>query len=103
MVKGGVHYMFKYTAFSGLILGGSMAIQAYRNKTSVLDFTAGGALAGALLRMHYGLANVVVGGMAGAVFGTIIGAVRTFELTGLGQTYECDRLKKLEERIITRE
>jgi hypothetical protein len=103
MVKGGFSYMIKYTGFSGLIVGGSMLIQAYRNKTTVFDYTASGAMAGGLLRMHHGMANLAVGAVAGGIFATVFGIVRYIELSSLDQTYEALRKKSLEEKIILRE
>jgi hypothetical protein len=103
MIRGGLSHAFKYTTFSGLILGSSMAIQAYRNKSSILDYTAGGAIAGGLLRMHYGLANLVFGSFVGSIFGTAFGVLRYFELSQTGRTYEATRHKRLEEKIIIHE
>lgn len=42
-IKGGVSTALKYSTFSGIILGSSMLIQAYRNKSNPLDFTLGGS------------------------------------------------------------
>jgi hypothetical protein len=103
MIKGGFSHAIKYTTFSGMILGTSMAIQAYRNKSSILDYTIGGALTGGLMRMHYGLANLAVGSVVGSIFGTIFGAFRYFELSQTGRRYEDSRYRRLEEKIILRE
>jgi len=68
-VKGGVKYGAKYAFFTGTIIGTSMLIQAYRNKSSVFDFSIGGALSGGVLRMHYGLYSLVAGATVGTLFG----------------------------------
>ena len=80
-----------------------MIIQAYRQKSSILDYTVGGAISGGLLRMHHGLLNLGVGSLVGSVFGTVFGVVRYWQLKGMGIRYEDLRQKQLEERIILRE
>jgi hypothetical protein len=61
----------RFLAFSTMIIGSSMLIQAYRNKSTIWDYSAGGAVAGGLLRMHYGLANLVFGSVVGSLMGYV--------------------------------
>lgn len=68
-VKGGMKYGTKYAFFTGIIIGTSMVIQSYRNKSSVFDFSIGGALSGGIFRMHYGLYSFVAGATVGTLFG----------------------------------
>ncbi len=89
--------------FSGLILGSSAIIQAYRNKSNPFDFTLGGAISGAILRMHYGLYNLITGAVVGGIFGSIFGALRYTQLIISNETYEDRHYNELKDRIITRE
>ncbi len=89
--------------FSGLILGSSAMIQAYRNKSNPFDFTLGGALSGAILRMHYGLYNLITGAVVGGIFGSIFGALRYTQLRLSNETYEERHYNELKEKIVTRE
>ena len=89
--------------FSGLILGSSAIIQAYRNKSNPFDFTLGGALSGALLRMHFGLYNLITGAVVGGIFGSIFGALRYTQLKLSNETYEERHYNELKEKIVTRE
>lgn len=41
-VKGGAKYGLKYAMFSGIMLGTSLVIQAYRNQTNLYDYSIGG-------------------------------------------------------------
>ncbi len=102
-VKGGSKLALKYVTFSGIILGSSLLIQAYRNKSNPLDYTIGGAISGGLLRMHYGLYNLATGAVAGALFGSIFGVFRYAQLRIMDQTYEQRHAAELKDKIITRE
>ncbi|RNA41390.1 hypothetical protein BpHYR1_053027 [Brachionus plicatilis] len=102
-IKGGTKYAFKFASFSGMILGSSMLIQAYRNKSSPLDYTIGGAISGGLFRLHYGLLNFMIGTAAGGIFGTIFGLVRYTQMKMMNLTYEERRYHKLKEDLIEKE
>jgi hypothetical protein len=41
-LKGGGAMAVKYMSFTGTIIGTSLLLQAYRNKSSPFDFTVGG-------------------------------------------------------------
>jgi hypothetical protein len=43
-LKGGSRISLRFVAFSGIIIGSSALIQAYRNKSNPLDFMAGGSM-----------------------------------------------------------
>ena len=43
-LKGGARISLRFVAFSGIIIGSSALIQAYRNKSNPLDFMAGGSM-----------------------------------------------------------
>jgi len=68
-IKGGIKFGSKYMFFTGTIIGTSMIIQSYRNKSSVFDYSIGGGFAGGILRMHYGLYSFVAGMTVGTLFG----------------------------------
>ncbi|CAF0709796.1 unnamed protein product [Brachionus calyciflorus] len=102
-VKGGTKTALKFILFSGIIIGSSMAIEAYRNKTTPFDFTIGGAISGGIFRMHHGIPNLVAGSVAGSIFGTVFGLVRYTQMKLMEMTYEERRYKELREKIIIRE
>ena len=68
-IKGGIKYGAKYMMFTGTIIGTSLLIQAYRNKSSLFDFSIGGLISGGTLRMHYGLYSFLAGSTVGAIMG----------------------------------
>jgi hypothetical protein len=43
-LKGGGATALKYLTFTGIMIGTSLVIQAYRNKSTPFDFTLGGGL-----------------------------------------------------------
>lgn len=100
MVTGGTRIAARFLAFTGIIVGTSLVIQAYRNKTTFLDYTAGGALSGGLLRMHFGFKGLIAGSVVGGVFGTVFGVARYWQLRLGNSTYEDQRYEFLKKKII---
>ena len=71
-LKGGGKYAIKYMFFTGTIIGTSVLIQAYRNKSSLFDYALGGLVSGSLLRMHHGIHSLIMGASVGMLFGYVI-------------------------------
>jgi hypothetical protein len=89
--------------FTGMMIGTAISIQAYRMKSSVLDYTVGGMVSGGVLRMHHGLYNLLFGSVVGGFFGSFYGIFRHTQLKLTGSTYEERRYKELSEQVIVKE
>lgn len=64
------------------------AVATYRNKSSVLEYTAGGALAGAMYKFPMGPKAMVPGFLVGGGLGTIAGTVTYGAMMLSGTTAE---------------
>ncbi len=102
-LKGGGKLAFRYGMFTGMMIGTAISIQAYKMKSSVLDYTVGGMVSGGLLRMNHGLFNLLFGSVVGGLFGSIYGVLRHTQLKLSGLTYEERRYKELSEKVVMNE
>lgn len=90
----------KVSPFFG-ISGTSTVLSSYRNKASVLDYTAGGVLAGSIYKFSLGPKGMVAGGFFGGFLATICGVmwVAMLKLSGIplseyyGQTHRYFRAR----------
>uniref|UniRef100_A0A0B6XZJ3 Complex I assembly factor TIMMDC1, mitochondrial n=1 Tax=Arion vulgaris TaxID=1028688 RepID=A0A0B6XZJ3_9EUPU len=83
----GFRFSSKVTFFSAIFLFASQIMAAYRNKTSVLDYTFAAGLAGGLARIHLGPKGMFAGSVVGVALGTFFGGIASVLLNtcGMGQ------------------
>jgi len=84
MMYGGFKVGWRLGLFTGSYMFFTTAVSTYRNKSSVIEYSAGGLLAGAVYKFPMGPKAVISGGLVGGVLGTIAGAlsVGIMKLTG---------------------
>lgn len=66
--------------------GTSTLLSTYRNKSSISDYTAGGILAGSILKSSLGPKGMISGGVFCGLFGTFAGAMWMGMLKLTGKT-----------------
>lgn len=74
-IKHATKWGLKTATFVGIFMVVSQSIAVYRNKSSVLEYVAGGAVTGSLFRLNMGLKGVVGGGSVGGTLGLLGGII----------------------------
>jgi len=84
MMYGGFRVGWRLALFTGSYMFFTTAVSTYRNKSSVLEYSVGGLLAGAVYKFPMGPRAIFAGGLIGSVLGTAAGilSVGTMKLTG---------------------
>jgi len=84
MMYGGFKVGWRLGLFTGSYMLFTTAVSTYRNKSSVIEYSAGGVLAGAVYKLPMGPKAMFSGGLIGGALGTIAGAmsVGVMKLTG---------------------
>ncbi|GIY42899.1 uncharacterized protein CDAR_198931 [Caerostris darwini] len=84
-IRGALKSAFKYGTFSSFYLLATMTGANYRNKISVWEHVASGAVLGGLARCNYGFKGVLVAGTLGGFLGFIAGGIitLTFKIEGV--------------------
>ncbi|XP_012940650.1 RPII140-upstream gene protein isoform X2 [Aplysia californica] len=86
-IQGGA-FSAKVTTFSAAFLVLSQMIASYRNKTSVLEYTAAAGIAGGFARIHLGFRGMIVGSALGATLGSLLGGFALLTMKAYGFTQE---------------
>ncbi|XP_026275169.1 RPII140-upstream gene protein [Frankliniella occidentalis] len=87
-LKGGTQLGWRTGLFAFMFTSVTNAVSLYRNKDGILEYTAGGLIAGISYRMHRGTRAVIVGGILGSTLGTIGGVFSYCYLKLFGVTME---------------
>ncbi|CAL1531517.1 unnamed protein product [Lymnaea stagnalis] len=88
----GGRFAAKVTFFSASFLFLSQMIAAYRNKTSVLEYTIAAGITGGLSRISFGVKGFISGSVIGATLGTFLGGVVCLVCKSLGITNDIRHL-----------
>lgn len=95
----GANFAVKVTCFSASFLFLSQMIAAYRNKTSVLDYTFAAGVTGGLTRISLGLKGFISGSVIGATLGTFLGGLVYVMFKGFGITYDVRHLETVMSKL----
>ncbi|PSN37424.1 RPII140-upstream protein [Blattella germanica] len=86
--KGAFRWGWRLGLFSSTYVLITTTIAVYRGHSSIVEYTAAGALTGALFKCNLGLRGIVVGGGLGGVLGGIAGLASLGILKMTGMTME---------------
>nr|SVE77309.1 EOG090X0FS6 [Daphnia lumholtzi]SVE78557.1 EOG090X0FS6 [Daphnia lumholtzi] len=88
MAQGGWRVGWRLALFTGAFTFFTTAVSTYRNKSSVLEYSAGGLLAGSMYKLPMGPKAMISGGLAGAAMGTVAGVLTVGIMKISGTTAE---------------
>ncbi|XP_025939230.1 complex I assembly factor TIMMDC1, mitochondrial [Apteryx rowi] len=96
-IRYGWRWSWRVAAFVAIFNTVSTGLSVYRNKTTISNFAAAGALAGALFRMHLGLHGLAGGSVFGIVFGIPAGGLLMVMQKLAGETLQEKRNRERRE------
>nr|SVE75450.1 EOG090X0FS6 [Daphnia dolichocephala] len=88
MAQGGWRVGWRLALFTGTYTFFTTAVSTYRNKSSVLEYSAGGLLAGSMYKLPMGPKAMVSGGLMGTALGTVAGVLAVGIMKVSGTTAE---------------
>lgn len=92
-MKGAIIEASRWFAMSSVVVSTMLAVQALRNQSGVLEYTAAGGVLGALTRFHMGPRGALVAAGFGCIGGTLSGSLLWAVASISGMTL--DEVKKL--------
>ncbi|XP_014665551.1 PREDICTED: RPII140-upstream gene protein-like isoform X2 [Priapulus caudatus] len=88
MLRRGWKLAWRMALFTGSFFLVTNTVSAYRNKSGVLDFVAGGVAAGSLYKVNMGIKGMFAGGVLGGFFGLVGGSVAWLTMYAAGTRME---------------
>jgi len=86
--KGAIKWGWRLALFTSTYVGIVTTISVYRGKSSIYEYVAAGAVAGAMYKVNTGLRGMTVGGLLGIGLGGVAGAISLVVLKFSGTSME---------------
>lgn len=99
-LKGGFYWTLRFGFFATVMLTVSEAVAIYRNKTSPMEYTAAGAVAGSIIKSNLGPKGMVSGGVIGSLIGLVLGLGITQVARYVEDTQEHRHFKNIQTQLL---